>query len=139
MRLQAGQHLGGETTNLMHEHLVRHRPAIQADRYLVGAGMIGGADDAFCDLVWRAPGHVLSLLPNAFHSQSTIPLATAGNELHVLGAEIVVRRRGHVAALRLQIALGDVAVLKSVRLKYSVYGAASRTAWSLLSATYTSA
>ena len=75
----------------MQEHLVRHGAAVQADVDLVGAGVVRGAYDALDDLVRRAPRHVFGLLADALQRQTSVALAVARDEWHVLGLEIVVR------------------------------------------------
>src|SRR5215472_9652461 len=55
VRLQSRKDLVGKTTNLVHEDLVRHGAAIQVHGQLVGAGLVGGANDSFGDFIGRAP------------------------------------------------------------------------------------
>src|SRR5205823_14636436 len=75
VRLQPWQHLTRESTNLLHEQRMRHRAAIQADRDLVRAGVIGGADDAFGNLVGRAPRQLLGQLAQTLHGHAAVALA----------------------------------------------------------------
>src|SRR5438270_366333 len=75
VRLQCRQDLAREATDLVHEHLVWHRPTIETDRHLIRSGMIGSADDTFGDLVRPAPRQLLGVLADAVHREAAVPLA----------------------------------------------------------------
>src|SRR6266542_1947721 len=110
VRLQPRQHVAGETFDLIHEHRVRHCTAIQAHRHLVRAGVVGRGNDAFGDLVRRAPWLLLGNLADAVHGHTPVALATARYQRHVFRPQIVVRGIRDVATFSLQVALGDVAM-----------------------------
>lgn len=66
MRLECRQDFLGEATNLLDEHLLRHRPAIETDLYHIGTGTIGGSDDPLRDFLRCAPRQMFSLPRDIF-------------------------------------------------------------------------
>src|SRR4051812_49285663 len=50
MGLEAGQDFAGEALDLRHEQIVRQGTAVHRELHGVGAGALGGLDDAFGDL-----------------------------------------------------------------------------------------
>ena len=61
MRLQLRQHARSEAADLLHEHLVGHGAAIEADLHHVGAGAFGRGNDALGHLFRRSPWQLLGL------------------------------------------------------------------------------
>jgi len=75
VRLQGRQHLGGKAADLLHEHLVRQYPAVEADLHGVGARTLGCVDDAPGHLIRGTPWHVLGLALDIGHRQPAKILA----------------------------------------------------------------
>ena len=72
--LEAGQDFAGEALDLRHEEVVRQRAAVHRELHGVGAGALGGFDDAFGDLVGGAERHVFGLLADAVQRQPSVAL-----------------------------------------------------------------
>src|SRR5438874_56221 len=61
MRLQFGQHLGAEATDLFQEQCIRHRPEIEVEQERVCSCVFGGLDNKFGHLFRGAPGELAGL------------------------------------------------------------------------------
>ena len=120
--LQPRQDLGREAADLVHEHVVGHGAAIEADLHHVGAGGVGLGDDALGHLVGRAPGHALGHALDIGHGHVAEVLAQQRRGALVLRPHVVGRGLADVAHLPLRRRLGEAAVAEQGAIEIEVIG-----------------
>ena len=86
-----------EAADLVDEHVVRHRPAIEADLHHVGAGMLGLGDDALGHFLRRAVGQVLGLALELLLREVAEILAQQRRRALVLRPHVIGRMLADIA------------------------------------------